>query len=65
MIIEAGIADAYGEGFEFEKEAIIKTQNKLTVYKAHPKYKSIHGTYTDVSHKQKNRKYIGFYVKKY
>lgn len=47
MIVEAGIADAYGAGFEFEKEEIIKAQNNLMRYKAHPKYKSIYCTYTD------------------
>ncbi|WP_299245412.1 ADP-ribosylglycohydrolase family protein [uncultured Aquimarina sp.] len=47
MIIEAGIADAYGAGFEFEKETIIKAQNNLTEYKVHPRYKSIYKTYTD------------------
>jgi len=47
MIIEAGIADAYGAGFEFEKETIIKAQNNLTEYKVHPRYKSIYRRYTD------------------
>lgn len=47
MLLEGGIADAYGAGFEFASEDVIRSENDLKQYRVHPKYTSIHGTYTD------------------
>lgn len=47
MLLEGGIGDAYGAGFEFENETNIKLYNKLIEYRKHPKYDSIYKTYTD------------------
>ncbi|GGX02763.1 ADP-ribosylglycohydrolase family protein [Aquimarina muelleri] len=47
MILEAGLADAYGAGFEFADANDILVYNTLKEYRKHPRYASIYGTYTD------------------
>jgi len=47
MLLEGGIADAYGAGFEFADEKIISLHNKLESYRVHPKYDCIYKTYSD------------------
>lgn len=47
MLLEGGLGDAYGAGFEFEKPENIDLFNTLSTYRKHPKYDSIYATYTD------------------
>ncbi len=47
MLLEGGLADAYGAGFEFASNNDIILYNKLQEYRKHPRYSSIHGNYTD------------------
>lgn len=47
MILEGAVGDAYGAGFEFADEAIIKSKHTLSTYEPHPLYDEIQGKYTD------------------
>ncbi len=47
MLLEGGLGDAYGAGFEFEKPSNIERFNTMKEYRKHPKYDSIFATYTD------------------
>ena len=47
MILEAGIADAYGAGFEFRPQEFINQNNDLTTYFPHGLYTEICKKYTD------------------
>ena len=47
MILEAAIGDAYGAGFEFQKQEYIEHYNNLTRYHPHGLYQEIYKRYTD------------------
>ncbi|KFF04766.1 ADP-ribosylglycohydrolase family protein [Flavobacterium reichenbachii] len=47
MILEAAIGDAYGAGFEFQKQEYIIENNDLTRYHKHGMYTEIYKRYTD------------------
>ncbi len=47
MLLEGAIGDAYGAGFEFAEQEIVKQENDLTRYRPHPLFSSIFKKYTD------------------
>ncbi len=47
MIIELAVGDAYGVGFEYVDESIVKKFNDLSCYRKHQKYNIGNGRYTD------------------
>lgn len=47
MIVEGGIGDAYGAGFEFVKRSVIEKNNNLLKYFPHPTHPEMVGKYTD------------------
>ncbi|HYE17928.1 MAG TPA: ADP-ribosylglycohydrolase family protein [Tepidisphaeraceae bacterium] len=47
MLIELAIADAYGAGFEYVKDEIVRTRNTLAGYVQHPRHPLPPGSYTD------------------
>lgn len=47
MFLEAGIADAYGAGFEYAPEQRVREHNLGTYYVQHQKYRALHKRYTD------------------
>lgn len=47
MILELAIGDAYGAGFEYVDETIVKNCNDLKNYRKHQKYDIGNGRYTD------------------
>jgi hypothetical protein len=38
MLLELAIGDAYGAGFEFAADRIVREQNDLSCYVQHPRY---------------------------
>lgn len=47
MIVELAIADAYGAGFEYAPEELVREHNNLTGYVKHPRHDIGLGRYTD------------------
>lgn len=47
MLIELAIGDAYGAGFEYVADRIVRTQNNLSTYLKHPRHDIGGGRYTD------------------
>jgi ADP-ribosyl-[dinitrogen reductase] hydrolase len=47
MLIELAIGDAYGAGFEYVSEKIIREQNNLSAYRQHARHNITPGNYTD------------------
>lgn len=47
MLIETAIGDAYGAGFEYVSERIVREHKDLSGYVAHPKHDVAPGRYTD------------------
>ncbi|WP_375605447.1 ADP-ribosylglycohydrolase family protein [Flavobacterium davisii] len=47
MILQAAIGDAYGAGFEFQKQEFIDDTNDVTAYYPHGLYSEIYKRYTD------------------
>ena len=47
MLLEGGIGDAYGAGFEFASRIKIKRFNKVNRYMRHPLHRNIFKQYTD------------------
>lgn len=47
MILELAIGDAYGAGFEYVDETVVRNFNNLSEYRKHQKYNIGNGRYTD------------------
>jgi ADP-ribosylglycohydrolase len=47
MLIELAIGDAYGAGFEYVKDEIVRTRNTLEAYLGHARHNIAPGQYTD------------------
>jgi ADP-ribosylglycohydrolase len=47
MLVELAVGDAYGAGFEFAPEDLVRTHNTGTRYLQHPRHKTLPGRYTD------------------
>ncbi len=47
MLIELAIGDAYGAGFEYAPETLIRQHNRATHYVQHPRHRLRPGCYTD------------------
>jgi ADP-ribosylglycohydrolase len=47
MLIELAIGDAYGAGFEYAAEHIVRAHNNLAAYIPHPRHPLTPGCYTD------------------
>jgi ADP-ribosyl-[dinitrogen reductase] hydrolase len=47
MLLELAIGDAYGAGFEYASNLIVREQNLLLTYLSHPRHGTIPGQYTD------------------
>ncbi len=47
MLIELAIGDAYGAGFEYVSDRIVREQNDLARYVQHPRHSTRPGCYTD------------------
>jgi ADP-ribosyl-[dinitrogen reductase] hydrolase len=47
MLLEIAIGDAYGAGFEYASDKIVRAHNNLSAYVAHPRHKIQPGCYTD------------------
>lgn len=47
MLVELAIGDAYGAGFEYAADRIVREQNNLSRYIQHPKHGTAPGCYTD------------------
>lgn len=47
MLMEIAIGDAYGAGFEYVSEKIVRTHNDLSAYVKHPRHPLGPGCYTD------------------
>jgi ADP-ribosyl-[dinitrogen reductase] hydrolase len=47
MMLEIGIGDAYGAGFEYVDEKAVRDQNNLAGYVRHPRHRLKPGCYTD------------------
>lgn len=47
MLIELAIGDAYGAGFEYVADRIVRQKNDLSAYIQHPKHAIRPGCYTD------------------
>lgn len=47
MLLELAIGDAYGAGFEYAADRIVREQNKLSRYIQHPRHGIRPGCYTD------------------
>src|SRR3954471_12563044 len=47
MLVELAIGDAYGAGFEYADEQLVREQNDLSRYIQHPRHGIKPGCYTD------------------
>ena len=47
MLVELAIGDAYGAGFEYVADRIVREQNHLSAYIQHPRHRIRPGCYTD------------------
>ena len=47
MLVELAIGDAYGAGFEYSSDKVVKTQNNLAAYIRHKSHNIEPGCYTD------------------
>jgi ADP-ribosylglycohydrolase len=47
MLIELAVGDAYGSGFEYAPERLVRERNNLTAYIQHPRHPLTPGQYTD------------------
>lgn len=47
MLLELAVGDAYGAGFEYADESVVKRFNDLSGYRKHQKYNIGNGRYTD------------------
>jgi ADP-ribosyl-[dinitrogen reductase] hydrolase len=47
MLVEMGIFDAYGAGFEFASSKFVAKNNDVEDYHVHPKWRGVPGRYTD------------------
>jgi ADP-ribosyl-[dinitrogen reductase] hydrolase len=47
MLVELAIGDAYGAGFEYAADRIVREHNNLSAYIQHPRHGIIPGCYTD------------------
>src|SRR4051812_27494037 len=48
MLVELAVGDAYGAGFEYAPDALVRTENTATHYVQHPRHHGIRpGMYTD------------------
>jgi ADP-ribosylglycohydrolase len=47
MLVEIAIGDAYGAGFEYASERLVRERNDLSAYIQHPKHSLKPGSYTD------------------
>src|SRR2546421_316587 len=47
MLIEIAIGDAYGAGFEYVAEYLVRERNNLAAYIQHPRHHLAPGCYTD------------------
>lgn len=47
MLIEIAIGDAYGAGFEYVKDEVVRASNTLQGYIQHPRHGLQAGQYTD------------------
>ena len=47
MILELAIGDAYGAGFEYVSDKIVRNENRLDGYRRHPRHAIGGGRYTD------------------
>jgi ADP-ribosylglycohydrolase len=50
MLVEIAIGDAYGAGFEFVADDVVRERNDLSGYVQHPRHSLIPGRYTDDTH---------------
>jgi ADP-ribosylglycohydrolase len=50
MLLEIAIGDAYGAGFEFVAEHVVREHNDLSSYLQHPRHALSPGRYTDDTH---------------
>jgi ADP-ribosylglycohydrolase len=47
MLVELAIGDAYGAGFEYAADQIVRAKNDLSAYIQHPRHNIRPGCYTD------------------
>ncbi|MEM9119799.1 MAG: ADP-ribosylglycohydrolase family protein [Cyanobacteria bacterium P01_F01_bin.56] len=47
MLVELAIGDAYGAGFEYAPDSLVRDRNNLTAYVQHPRHDITPGCYTD------------------
>lgn len=47
MLLELAVGDAYGAGFEYAPEWLVRSRNTLTSYVRHPTHRIAPGAYTD------------------
>jgi ADP-ribosylglycohydrolase len=47
MLVEIAVGDAYGAGFEYAPDELVRTRNDLSGYVAHPRHRLRPGCYTD------------------
>jgi ADP-ribosyl-[dinitrogen reductase] hydrolase len=47
MLIEIAIGDAYGAGFEYVPDRVVREENNLSAYVQHPRHSTRPGEYTD------------------
>jgi ADP-ribosylglycohydrolase len=47
MLVEIAIGDAYGAGFEYVAEEVVRARNDLSAYIQHPRHRLLPGCYTD------------------
>src|SRR5437764_14049243 len=47
MLVELAIGDAYGAGFEYAADSIVREKNNLSAYVQHPRHDIRPGCYTD------------------
>ncbi|MBI1784783.1 ADP-ribosylglycohydrolase family protein, partial [Candidatus Sumerlaeota bacterium] len=47
MLVEIAIGDAYGAGFEYAPDAMVRSMNDLSAFRQHPRHGIRPGCYTD------------------
>src|SRR4051812_29384991 len=47
MLVEIAIGDAYGAGFEYAPDRLVRERNDLSAYIQHPRHRLRPGCYTD------------------
>ena len=47
MLVELAVGDAYGAGFEYASDALVRDRNDLSWYVQHPRHGIRPGAYTD------------------